>query len=204
MANIVSKEEKLNFNDINGQFIITNSVPKDQVELIKLIISSVMFVIIIPIALSYIIELIVLIIQREPGDYRLFPFIFLLGLVGSLSLAILSIVFSFAWELKGTETITISDDKLIRDLSPAPLINKSKEYILASIADIKPRNQQSGFRMNTTTLGSWGYIFGRIKGNVWFIHDGFPATIGCGLSNDDITKIIKLIEDKLSKLAPRY
>jgi len=200
MTNNHLGEEQLTSNVIDGQIVISNPVTKNQAEITKLIVSSVMLVIASLIMLNYIIELIVLIIQREPGDYGFFPYFFLLFFIGSWLLAFLSIAFSYAWEFKGIEIIIISDDKLIRNLSPAPLFNKSREFDLSLIEEIKTRNQKSGFLMNTRRLRSWGYGFGRIKGNIWFNYDGFPVTVGADLSDNDVSKIIRLIKDRITNL----
>ncbi len=180
--------------DEYGNTVVTIQSPKRRVDKIIYYIFSAFLAIISIYFFRNGIFMLSAVFSDPSREASLFVFVFSLFYIGMATYCAVSIIYSYKWVFKGVEKISFEGEEMIRELSPAPLINRKRSFFYESIIDLKYR---SGAPF---PLIPPSYVFGNIQGNVWFRYEGFRSSVGVGLSDEFSLYIINLIMERKSSI----
>ena len=118
------------------------------------------------------------------------------ALVFGLLLALLSVIYGLLWESSGLETLEVTPSSLQRQLAPAPLLGAMKKFDMKEITGIRTEFREFGEYRPLRQIDTWGYIMGRLPGQIAFDYRGTKSRIGNGLSEADAEELAELLTKK--------
>lgn len=124
------------------------------------------------------------------------------SLVIGLVLALLSVIFGLLWETSGVETVEITSSSLQRRLAPAPLWRAKKQYNMIDVEGIRAEYHELAEYKPFRQIDTWGYVVGRLPGQIAFDYRGATRSFGNGLSAADAEHLADLIATKLGPASP--
>jgi hypothetical protein len=124
-----------------------------------------------------------------------FSGLFLIAWLGAWTVGGAVAIYSWLWQVKGMEIITISYDRF-KIQKKVPIWTRTKEYRLKDVASLRVSNVQSSLWSMSGSMEFWGMSGGRLA----FDYGAKTVQFGIGIDEAEAKLLIKDIEKKYPKI----